>query len=79
MSSYENKPPYYCLNYILSLWICIVDLDVAFPLFSMRAKRHTHETKTQMKDGKEKGRGRAGHLISSIFQLIPLKASRRRG
>lgn len=26
MDSYENKPPYYCLNYILSLWICIVYL-----------------------------------------------------
>lgn len=57
MSSSENKPPCYCLNYILSLWIAIVYLDVVFPLFSMRLKRHTHETKTQMKDGKERGRG----------------------
>lgn len=41
MNSYENKPPYYCLNYILSLWIRIVYLFVVFRPFSMRLKQRS--------------------------------------
>lgn len=60
-------------------FISVVFIMVGYASILMWLKQHIKQTKTEMKDWREKGEGCASRLILSIFQLILLKASRQRG
>lgn len=80
MNSYENTPPLPIIALIISFWKFALCIFAVFLPSSMRLKQHSwnKDAGEGWMEAKE-GEGRAGHLISSIFQLILLKASRRHG